>query len=205
MTFYDAGADTAMRTLLVLAHGAGAGQQHPFITRYAAGLASRGIDVATFDFPYMAAGRKAPDKAPVLERAFREAIVEAAAHGAYTHHRLCIGGKSMGGRIATHVAADPDGWPREAPPLAGVIVFGYPLNPPGGPSKRSPDRTSHLQRITVPTLIVQGTRDTFGGPDAIAAAMPHAQVHGLAGADHSPAARFDQDVWDRVVEFVSAM
>lgn len=191
------------RTLLVLAHGAGAGQQHPFMVRYARGLAARGIDVTTFDFPYMQQGRKAPDKAAVLEAAFRDAIVEAASHSEFTKHRLFIGGKSMGGRMATHLAAAADLWPSEAPPLAGVIVFGYPLNPPGGPSRRSPDRVSHLGRITVPTLIVQGTRDNFGGPDDIRRAMPHAEVHALAGADHSPAAKFDQDVWDRVAAFVS--
>ena len=107
--------------------------------------------------------------------------------------------------MATHLAAAAaDTWPAEAPPLRGVIVFGYPLNPPGGPSKRSPDRVSHLARIAVPMLVVQGTRDTFGGPDAIQAAMPKAQVHALTGADHSPASRFDQDVWDRVAAFVSS-
>jgi predicted alpha/beta-hydrolase family hydrolase len=190
--------------LLVLAHGAGAGEKHPYIVRHARGLAARGIDVVTFDFPYMQAGRKAPDKAPVLEDAFRRAIVEATSRPEFRDHRVFIGGKSMGGRMATHVAASPADWPTPARALAGVIVFGYPLNPPGGPSKRSPDRVSHLARITVPTLIVQGTRDNFGGPADIQNAMPHAQVHALAGADHSPAAKFDQDVCDRVAAFVSS-
>jgi hypothetical protein len=204
MTHYPADARTRRGALLVLAHGAGGGQHHPFIVRYARGLASLGIDVTTFDFPYMQAGRKAPDKAPVLEAAFRDAIAAATSRPAFSAHRLFIGGKSMGGRMATHLAAAPDQWPSGAPPLAGVIVFGYPLNPPGGPSKRSPDRVSHLQRISVPTLIVQGTRDTFGGPDAIRQAMPHAQVLALTGADHSPAAKYDHDVWDGVAAFVSA-
>ena len=209
MTVYPAehhgpAAAAGARALLVLAHGAGGGEKHPFMVRYARGLAARGIDVVTFDFPYMQAGRRAPDKAPVLENSLRSVIVDATGRGEFSAHRLFIGGKSMGGRIATHVAAAPDQWPADAPALAGVIVFGYPLNPPGGPSKRSPDRVSHLARIRVPTLIVQGTRDSFGGPDAIAQAMPHAQVHALAGADHSPAAKFDQDVWDRVATFVSS-
>ena len=204
MIVYPAESGVARRVLLVLAHGAGGGQQHPFMVRYARGLAARGIDVATFDFPYMLAGRKAPDKAPVLEDAFRRAVVEAAAHPGFETHRLFIGGKSMGGRLATHLAAAVDQWPAEASRLDGVIVFGYPLNPPGGPSKRSPDRVSHLARITVPVLIVQGTRDSFGGPDHIREAMPHAHVHPVAGADHSPAAKFDQEIWDRVVAFVSA-
>ena len=200
---YSAHGAATRDALLVLAHGAGAGQSHPFMVRYAEGLAQRGIDVVTFDFPYMHAGRRAPDRAPVLEDAFRRVVASAAALPQQRGRRLFIGGKSMGGRMATHVAAAPDLWPAAAPPLAGVVVFGYPLNPPGGPSKRSPDRVSHLARIVVPLLVVQGTRDTFGGPDAIREAMPHATVHAVEGADHSPAARFDQDVLDGVAAFVS--
>jgi predicted alpha/beta-hydrolase family hydrolase len=203
MNIYPAAAPSR-RVLIVLAHGAGGGQQHPFMVRYARGLAARGVDVATFDFPYIEAGRKAPDKAPILEDTFRRVIVDATAQPQFRQHRLFIGGKSMGGRMASHLAAAPEHWPADAPPLAGLVVFGYPLRPPGGPSKASPDRTSHLARIEVPTLIVQGTRDTFGGPDQIASAMPRAQVHGLAGADHSPASKFDQEVWDRVATFVSS-
>ena len=202
-TLYPAG-EPRLGALLVLAHGAGGGQSHPFMVRYARGLAERGLHVATFDFPYIRAGRRAPDRQPALEEAFLHAIAHAAAHHAVQANRVFIGGKSMGGRIATHLAAAPDRWPPAVAPLAGVIVFGYPLNPPGGPSKRSPDRVSHLARIAVPTLIVQGTRDSFGGPDNIRAAMPHARVQDIAGADHSPAAKFDHEVFDGVVGFVSA-
>ncbi len=201
---YSADRARARGALLVLAHGAGAGQSHPFIVRYATGLAERGLDVVTFDFPYIQAGRRAPDRAPVLEEAFRRVITAAGARSELTGRRLFIGGKSMGGRMATHVAAAPDFWPAESPPLGGVVVFGYPLNPPGGPSKRSPDRVSHLARITVPLLIVQGTRDTFGGPGVIADAMPHANIQAVTGADHSPAAKYDQEVLDGVVTFVSS-
>lgn len=190
--------------LLVLAHGAGGGQAHPFMTRYARGLATRGLDVVTFDFPYLQAGRRTPDRAPVLEDAFRRAIAAAVTSEDMRGRRLFIGGKSMGGRMATHLAAAPDAWPAGVPPLSGVVVFGYPLNPPGGPSRRSPDRVSHLQRITVPTLLVQGTRDSFGGPDLIQAAMPAAQVHAVVGGDHSLGARYDADIWDQVVAFVSS-
>jgi predicted alpha/beta-hydrolase family hydrolase len=200
---YPAHRSSARRVLLVLAHGAGGGQSHPFIVRYAQGLAERGLDVVTFDFPYIRAGRRAPDRAPVLEDAFRHVVMGAGTRREFNAHQLFIGGKSMGGRIATHLAAAPDLWPDKAPPLAGVVVFGYPLNPPGGPSKRSPDRVSHLARIVVPVLIVQGTRDTFGGPDAIRDAMPNATVHAVEGADHSPAVKYDQDVLDGVAAFVS--
>lgn len=176
---YPADAGTSVGVLFVLAHGAGAGQGHPFIVRYAHGLAARGLDVVTFNFPYMQAGRKAPDRTPVLEEAFRRVVVAAAAHRHVQAGRLFIGGKSMGGRIATHLAATPELWPQGAPPLAGVVVFGYPLLPPGR-SVRAPDRVSHLRTITVPTLIVQGTRDTFGGPEEITAAL-RGHVHNAEG------------------------
>ena len=202
---YSADRARARGALLVLAHGAGAGQSHPFIVRYASGLAERGLDVVTFDFPYIQAGRRAPDRAPVLEEAFRRVITAAGVRPELKGCRLFIGGKSMGGRMATHVAAAPDLWPAEAPALAGIVVFGYPLNPPGGPSKRSPDRVSHLPRIAVPVLIVQGTRDPFGGPDAIDDAMPHANIHPVTGADHSPAAKYDQEILGRVATFVSSV
>jgi predicted alpha/beta-hydrolase family hydrolase len=200
---YPAKSASARGAMLVLAHGAGAGHSHPFMVRYAQGLAERGIDVVTFDFPYIQAQRRAPDRAPVLEDTFRRVVAAAAGRAELNGRRVFIGGKSMGGRMATHVAASPDLWPPSVPPLAGVVVFGYPLNPPGGPSKRSPDRVSHLARIAVPLLVVQGTRDTFGGPDVIREAMPNATVHAVAGADHSPAAKYDQDVLDGVAGFVS--
>ncbi|HEX4861164.1 MAG TPA: alpha/beta family hydrolase, partial [Rhizomicrobium sp.] len=90
----------APRAALVLAHGAGAGQNSPFMVRCGRGMALRGINAATFDFPYIAAGRKVPDRAPVLEQAWREALDEARV--AFSGLPLVIGGKSMGGRMASH-------------------------------------------------------------------------------------------------------
>lgn len=170
--------------LLVLAHGAGAGHFSPFMTTYAAGLASRGLDVVTFNFPYMESRRRTPDRAPILEASFRRTIVAAATDHDLSGPSVFIGGKSMGGRMATHLAAAPDAWPG-APPLGGVVVFGYPLTPPGG--KRSSDRVSHMHRITAPTLIVQGTRDSFGGPDDIRAALKGdpIEIVPVEGGDHS--------------------
>jgi predicted alpha/beta-hydrolase family hydrolase len=179
----------ALDALLVLAHGAGAGHAHPFMTRYANALASRGITVVTFNFPYMEKKRRAPDRAPVLEEAFRRAIVAAVKQAKAHTSKLFIGGKSMGGRIATHLGAAPAQWPAEAPAPSGIIAFGYPLAPPR--SKRTGDRVSHLKALQVPTLIVQGTRDPFGGPDevsdAIAEAVPAPPIEGLPvdGGDHS--------------------
>lgn len=210
---YPADPAHARRVLLVLAHGAGAGQSHPFMVRYARGLATLGIDVVTFDFPYMQAGRRSPDRAPVLEDTVRRVVMASVSHPQLSEHRLAIGGKSMGGRIATHVAAAPEAWPADAPHLDAVVVFGYPLNPPGGPSRRSPDRVSHLSRMVAPLLIVQGTRDSFGGPEDVRRAAPHALVHEVPDGDHSLAVRksagrtqedVDAEVWTRVAAFLTS-
>jgi predicted alpha/beta-hydrolase family hydrolase len=185
---YPAEGDSPLDALFVFAHGAGAGHFHPFMTNYASALAARGINVVTFNFPYMEKRRKTPDRAPVLEDAFRRAIAGAVAHRHVKASKLFIGGKSMGGRIATHLGANLDLWP-DAPKPSGVIAFGYPLAPPR--SKRTGDRVTHLKLLTVPTLIVQGTRDPFGGPDeikeAIADAVPPPPIDIVAveGGDHS--------------------
>ncbi len=186
------------RTLFVFAHGAGAGERHPFMTAYARDLSRRGIDVVTFNFPYMEAGRKAPDRAPILESRFREVIAEARAMSGLAEYRLFIGGKSMGGRMATHVAAEG------VDDLAGVIALGYPLHPPGRPEQL---RVAHLPRVKPPVLIVQGERDTFGSPSELApyvAAMPAATVHVVEGGDHSLSVRgtTPEQVRTRVIEVI---
>ena len=162
---------------LVLAHGAGAGQKSPWIVKAAQALAGRGIRVATFDFPYMTAGKSVPDKAPVLEAAWKEAL--AIARDRATDGRVFVGGKSMGGRIATHIAA------QGVEGIAGVILLGYPLHPPGQPDKR---RDAHLPQIKEPVLFVQGSADTFGTADEIRAVvktMPEPTLHVIQGGDHS--------------------
>ena len=180
--------DRNLDALLVLAHGAGAGHFHPFITGYAAGLAARGVTVVTFNFPYMERRRKTPDRAPVLEDAFRRAVAGAVEHRHVKASKLFIGGKSMGGRIATHLGASLDNWPA-VPQPSGIIAFGYPLAPPR--SKRTGDRVTHLKALTVPTLIVQGTRDPFGDPDEVKEAIadakpaPPIEVYTVEGGDHS--------------------
>lgn len=164
--------------MLVLAHGAGAGQQHPFMTAVAKGFAARGIDVVTFDFPYMRERRKIPDKAPVLEKAFTDVVSAARQWSQAT--RFFIGGKSMGGRMATHLgAAHLEG-------LAGIVVFGYPLHPPGKPEQL---RVQHLPSIEAPVLIVQGERDAFGSPKELTPAIDtmtaKVTLHVVAKGDHS--------------------
>ncbi len=180
--------DRNLDALLVLAHGAGAGHLHPFMTGYAGGLANRGVTVVTFNFPYLEQRRKTPDRAPMLEDAFRRAVAGAVGHRHVRASKLFIGGKSMGGRIATHLGVALHSWPR-VPMPSGIIAFGYPLAPPR--SQRTGDRVSHLKALTVPTLIVQGTRDPFGGPDEIIEALadaptpPPIEVLAVAGGDHS--------------------
>jgi predicted alpha/beta-hydrolase family hydrolase len=180
--------DLNLDALFVFAHGAGAGHFHPFMTAYASGLAARGITVVTFNFPYMEKRRKTPDRAPVLEDAFRRAIVGAVSHRHVKASKLFIGGKSMGGRMATHLGAYLDKWPA-VPQPSGIIALGYPLSPPRG--KRTGDRVAHLRTLSVPTLIVQGTRDSFGGPDEVRdavfehGAQPPIDIVPVEGGDHS--------------------
>jgi len=161
----------------VVGHGAGAGRNSPFMVRFAKGMADRGVSAATFDFPYMAAKRGAPDKPPVLEASWRAAVEEA--RRVFGELPLFIGGKSMGGRIASHIAS------QGTPGLAGVFFLGYPLHPPGAPAKR---RDAHLPAIAEPMLFVQGTRDTFGTAAEIEALLPalqHATLHVVEDGDHS--------------------
>ena len=157
--FYPA-EEPRLRALFVLAHGAGAGQTSPFIRDFATALAARGVDVFTFNFPYMEARRRAPDRADILEQCFLAAIAEGA-ELADVGQRTFLGGKSMGGRIASHLAARASESPT---PLSGLIVLGYPLHPPGKPEQL---RSQHLGRITIPTLVIQGARDPFGTPDEL--------------------------------------
>lgn len=149
---------------LVLAHGAGGGQHSRFMVEAAKALAARGITVATFDFPYIVEGRKVPDKGPVLEAAWRTTIDAARNHPAFAGLPLFIGGKSMGGRIASQVAA------QRVEGVAGLVYFGYPLHPPGRPEQR---RDRHLPDIREPMLFVQGSRDQFGTAREIRELLPH--------------------------------
>jgi uncharacterized protein len=167
--------------VFVMAHGAGAGQAHPFMRRVAEGLSARGITVVTFDFAYMAAARRVPDRMPLLEAALLAAIRWARAGD--EEAGVLIGGKSMGGRVASRVAADRL---EEAGPLEGLILFGYPLHPPGRPEEL---RVEHLPRLRVPTLVVQGTRDPFGSPEELQPWLRQVPapvvLHAVEDGDHS--------------------
>ncbi len=176
---YAAGGHAA--AALILGHGAGAGQHSPFMVDFARELATLGLDVVTFNFLYTERKRKLPDRAPVLEACYRAVIDAVRAELESARRALFIGGKSMGGRIATQVAA-ADG----ALPVAGLVLLGYPLHPPGHPEKL---RDAHLADVRRPMLFIQGTRDTFGTPEELAPIVdrlsPRPAVKAIAGGDHS--------------------
>lgn len=163
-------------TVLVLAHGAGAPMDTPFMDAFAEGVAAAGCRVLRFEFPYMrrrrTEGVKAgPNRQPALERAFIEACGQVPASA-----RLLVGGKSMGGRIASYVANDLG--------AAGVIALGYPFHPVGKPEKT---RVDHFPTLQAPMLIVQGERDPFGRPEEVASyGLPASvEVRWVSDGDHS--------------------
>jgi predicted alpha/beta-hydrolase family hydrolase len=140
---------------VLLAHGAGQGMDSPFMDAIAGGLAEAGLRAVRFDFPYMARARaegrrRPPDRLPLLQDALRDAV-DALLAGGTPRERLVIGGKSMGGRVASLLADELQ--------VAGLVCLGYPFHPPGKPDKL---RTEHLAQLRTPTLICQGERDPFG-------------------------------------------
>ncbi len=183
--FYPAAKKIRAGLTALLGHGAGANQLSGFMRMFARGLAERGLDVITFNFVYMEQGRSVPDQRPKLESCFRAVIDTIAKHRKLKSNRLVIGGKSMGGRIASQVAAA-----REEAPLAldpsGLVFLGYPLHPPGQTNKL---RVEHLEHIQKPMLFVQGTRDALGTPDEIHPFIkdlrPPAKIYAIEGGDHS--------------------
>lgn len=161
---------------VVLAHGAGAPMDSPFMNVIAAGLGAAGLRAVRFEFPYMrrrreTGERRAPDREPALRAAWKEAI-EALGGG----ERLVIGGKSMGGRMASLVADEMK--------ARGLVCLGYPFHPPDRPDRL---RTAHLADLRTPTLIVQGTRDPFGTPEDVAGytLSPAIRLLWLEDGDHS--------------------
>jgi predicted alpha/beta-hydrolase family hydrolase len=186
----DAGSVTAMLYLaakknragvtMILGHGAGADQMSGFMRMAAAGLAARGLDALTFNFLYKEQKRGAPDPKAKLESCYRSVIEAARQQKKLKDNRLLIGGKSMGGRIASQVAAE------DSEGIAGLVYLGYPLHPPGRLDKM---RDEHLPRIKAPMLFVQGSRDAFGGEEEIRAIIKKhrldATLYAIAGGDHS--------------------
>lgn len=162
-----------VKATLLLAHGAGAPMDSDYLELLAEALAAQNIKVLRFEFPYMAArrtlgGKRPPNPMPVLQDSFR-------AHYQALSGPMFIGGKSMGGRVAS-LLADELG-------AAGLVCFGYPFHPPGKPDR---PRTAHLAQLRTPTLILQGTRDPFGKPEEVAgyALSGQIQVSWLESGDH---------------------
>ena len=160
---------------VALAHGAGAPMDSPFMEAVADGLARRGLRVARFEFPYMAARRadgrrRPPDREPRLLACWREVA------DALKDRPLAIGGKSLGGRMASLIADEVG--------AKALICLGYPFHPPGKPERL---RTAHLEALRTPTLIVQGTRDPFGTREEVTdyALSPAISVHWAEDGDHS--------------------
>ncbi|MGZ4189841.1 MAG: alpha/beta hydrolase family protein [Actinomycetota bacterium] len=179
------------RDYLILGHGAGGTLQTPQLKTYAERIAARGLGAVRFNFAYAEAGKKAPDRTDKLEACYR-AVAEAVSARA---DRLFIGGRSMGGRIGSHIVA-------QGFPAAGLVFLAYPLHPPGKPERL---RDEHLKTIDVPMLFLQGTRDPFARPDLLERtirSLPTATLHPIADGDHSHKVpgRSAADVMDELVD-----
>ena len=160
---------------ILLAHGAGAGQDHFFMAHLRAALAAHGFPTMTFNYAYSEAGRRAPDRLPKLLAVHRAAADRLASYV----DSVALGGKSMGGRVGSHLAGD-DGWPG-----AAMVYLGYPLVPMG---KAEPRATDHLARISAPQLFLTGSRDALGPlnlTEPLVESLPHARLEVVERADHS--------------------
>jgi uncharacterized protein len=192
-TFLAEGSESAAATIL-LAHGAGAAMDSPAMTAFAQAFASEGLHVLRFEFGYMAARRKGQAKPPPKAETLL-AEYEAAVLAASGPRPLVIGGKSMGGRVASMVADKL----HNQGAVAGLLCLGYPFHPPGKPDEL---RTRHLEALTTPTLICQGSRDPFGTQEEVASyplskaieilflpdgdhdLKPRKKVSGFSASDH---------------------
>lgn len=177
----------------IYAPGAGANVYDPFGVHASRALAERGVTCVRFQFPYQEAKKSGPDRPPVLEATWR-AVIDTVRP---TTGKLCMGGRSMGGRVGSMVHA-------EGVPVDALVLFAYPLHPPG---KHQQLRTEHFPAIKARTLFVSGTSDAFASPEdlrAAAALVKRSTVHLLEGADHGfsvkkSSGRTKVDVWDEAV------
>lgn len=192
---------------IILGHGVGGNQLSPFMRLFASGLAQRGFDTMTFNFIYMEQGRRVPDAKPKLESCYRAVMQAAQQHKKLKGNHVVIGGKSMGGRIASQVAAEtsPDD-------LIALVLLGYPLHPPGKPEQL---RDSHLKDIRARMLFVQGSRDAFGTSEELRAVIKNhklpATLYVIDGGDHSfkvpkssgvPQQQIYEDIMDEISRWV---
>ena len=199
------GPDNAPVTI-ALAHGAGAPMDRAFMVAFAEGLAERGLRCVRFEFPYMHERRvdgkkRPPNRTPVLLETWRAVIDELG------HENLIIGGKSMGGRMASMIARELED---ENAPVKGLVCLGYPFHPPGKPEKAQ-GRMAHLSDLKTPTLILQGTRDTFGTIEQVPAfPLSNAiRLHWLEDGDHGfkprkASGRSEAQNWDEAMDAMAA-
>jgi uncharacterized protein len=161
---------------LVVAHGAGAGMESPFLAGFCRAIAEADVATMRFNFPYVERGRRSPDSERVLREAWLAAFEAATAD---TDRPVLVGGKSLGGRIASMCVAD-------GMPAAGLVFLGYPLHPPGKPERI---RDEHLYRIGMPMLFLQGTADSLARPELVAKVVERigdrATLDEIEGGDHS--------------------
>jgi predicted alpha/beta-hydrolase family hydrolase len=189
------------RAVIVLAPGAGGGLDGAFMKAIASGLAERDLQICRFNFGYTERGRRSPDKQPLLEETYRDVVRSIRA--AMGDRPLFLGGKSMGGRIASHIVADGEA-------TAGLIFLGYPLHPPGRPDRI---RDAHLKDIETPMLFVEGTRDPFCPLETLDRVLPDIKANTslvvIEDGDHSfkvrkGSGRSTRQAWDEVTAAVAA-
>jgi predicted alpha/beta-hydrolase family hydrolase len=164
-------------TAIILGHGAGQGMDSPFMNYFHTELANSGFLSVKFNFDYMDAKRGAPDPQHKLQSRYRAVVNEVVSR--YHPARLIIGGKSMGGRVASYIAGDTSD-------VSGLVFLGYPLHPPGKPEQL---RDQHLYGLTMPMLFISGTKDTFAAHDLLERVVkkigPNAKLLWIEGGDHS--------------------
>jgi predicted alpha/beta-hydrolase family hydrolase len=192
------------RWLMALAHGAGAGVLHAFMTGLAQSLAKHGIATFRYQFPYMEQGKRSPDPQPILVQTVRSAIDAAREHAGDLP--LLAGGKSLGGRMTSTAASQAS-----LPGVQGIVFFGFPLHAPGKPSD---ERGEHLLKVRVPMLFLEGTRDTLADLTLLRPlcdrlrAQGKVGLHIVDGGDHSfhvpkKSGRTDEDVLEQLGKVVS--
>jgi predicted alpha/beta-hydrolase family hydrolase len=180
-------------TAIILAHGAGQGMQSPFMIYFHTELAKRGFLSVKFNFEYMDAKRHMPDPQPKLQARYRTVVEHVITE--YKPQKLIIGGKSMGGRVASYIAGDTPG-------ISALVFLGYPLHPPG---KTEQLRDEHLYGLKMPLLFLSGTRDTFARRDLLEKVVKkigkNATVVWVEGGDHSlKRGRSDKESMPNAVE-----
>ena len=191
--WHDAG---ATKPTLVVAHGAGAGMDHPFMAGFCDALASAGVSALRFNFPYIEAGRRSPGSPKDAIAAFRAAVEVATAR---TGRQVFVGGKSYGGRISSMAAA-------EGMPALGLVFLGYPLHPPGKPEQV---RDAHLYNLSQPMLFLHGTKDPFATPEVLQAVLKRLGARAtdvpFEGAGHSFERSRKDDQRDNAAALVPAV